>query len=250
MTDKTLLQFTQDILSAIDGDEVNSITDTTEAEQVARIVGRVYENYITNYGVPEERTLFALTGLGDTARPTHMTIPSTIDNVHSVRYNVRTASDTKDKYEPITELSVEDFITMVTSRDSSATDTTAVTEGGVTIQVYNDRAPQYYTLFDDNSLVFDAHNSAVDTTLQQSKSICYGQKSAAFSLTDSFVIGLDANLHPMILNDAISTAFVELKQSANNKAEQEARRHKIKAQNNRNRTGEKKFTDGPNFGRK
>ena len=35
---RTLLEMTQDILSAIDADEVNSIDDTVEATQVATII--------------------------------------------------------------------------------------------------------------------------------------------------------------------------------------------------------------------
>lgn len=39
---KTLLEMVQDILSEMDSDEVNSINDTVEAEQVATIIKNCY----------------------------------------------------------------------------------------------------------------------------------------------------------------------------------------------------------------
>jgi hypothetical protein len=248
MAKKTLLQMTQDVLSAIDGDEVNSITDTTEAEQVARIIGRVYDNYVVNTDIPEEHTLFVLDAFGDTNRPTHMQVPSTIDNVDWIKYNIRKSTDTKDRFVEIPEVSQEEFINRIHSRNSSDLDVQTVTENSATLYIKNDKAPEYYCLFDDNIVIFDSFDSTVDATLQQSKTTAYGQKSTQFSLTDSFVINLDANLHPLILNDAISTSFIELKQSANQKAEGEARRQRIKSQNNRYKTGPR--NDWVNFGRK
>ena len=44
MAKMTLLAMVQDILNDMDGDEVNSISDTVEAEQVAQIIKTTYDS--------------------------------------------------------------------------------------------------------------------------------------------------------------------------------------------------------------
>jgi len=46
MAKMTVLEIVQDILNDIDGDEVNSIDDTLESEQVAQIVKSTYDAII------------------------------------------------------------------------------------------------------------------------------------------------------------------------------------------------------------
>jgi hypothetical protein len=50
---KTLLEIVQDILSDMDSEEVNSISDSNEARQVARIVQTTFYNLIATREIPE-----------------------------------------------------------------------------------------------------------------------------------------------------------------------------------------------------
>ncbi len=52
----------------------------------------------------------------------------------------------------------------------------------------------------------------MDTTLQTSKTLCYGQIIPTFTLEDSFIPDLDDTQFPLLLNEAKAIAFVELKQ--------------------------------------
>ena len=133
-------------------------------------------------------------------------------------------------------------------RDSSASDVVTITENGVKLYVYNDKAPSYYTSFNDDILLFDSYDSTVDTTLQSSKTMCYGRVIPTWSMTDAFVPSLDNNLFPLLINEAKSVAFVELKQQANQKAENESRRQRIKWQNDKSKLDN--TFDRPNYGRK
>lgn len=247
MAKYTLLEMVQNILNSMDGDEVNSITDTTEAEQVAQIIKRAYEDFIVNYDIPELNNVFTLTALGNTASPTRMQIPSGVDNISWIRYNTRKSSDTKDKFTEIEYVDRETFVHRNMMRDSSASDVITVTENGVSFYIYNDKAPDYYTSFNDDILLFDSYDATVDTTLQSSKTMCYGRVIPTWTMSDSFVPTLDNNLFPMLINEAKSVAFVELKQSANQKAENESRRQRIKWQNNKSKI-DNTFTR-PNYGR-
>lgn len=53
---QTLLEMVQLILSSIDGEEVNSIDDTVEANQVALIVKSVYYDMLSDISLPEIET--------------------------------------------------------------------------------------------------------------------------------------------------------------------------------------------------
>jgi len=115
----------------------------------------------------------------------------------------------------------EDFMEVVDSRDSSKSNVTVVTDPtGISINVMKDKAPEYFTSFDDENLVFDSYDSEVDTTLQNNKTQCHGKRSVAFTLSDSFTPDLPVQMFSYLLAEAKSTSFVTLKQMANAKAEQ------------------------------
>ena len=69
-------------------------------------------------------------------------------------------------------------------------------------------------------------------------------------MADSFTPDLDANLFPLLLNEAKSLAFVEIKQSSNPKAEQYARRQYTRWANDRSNIHEENHMKGPDYGRK
>lgn len=74
----TLLDIVQDILSDLTSDEINSISDTAEAEQVARIVLSTYRGMVSSRNWPNHKQIFSLTPSGNSERPTHMTAPSNL----------------------------------------------------------------------------------------------------------------------------------------------------------------------------
>ena len=221
MAKMTLLEMTQDILSDMDSDEVNSINDSVESLQVAQIIKTTYYNIIDGRDYDFLYELFQLDASGTSSRPTHMKLPENIIDLKYIKYNCKTLTDTKDKYLKIKYLMPEDFMEVVDSRDSSKSNVTVVTDPtGISINIMNDKAPEYFTSFDDENLVFDSYDSQVDTTLQNSKTQCHGKRSVAFTLSDSFTPDLPVQMFSYLLAEAKSTAFVTLKQMPNAKAEQ------------------------------
>ena len=139
MAKMTLLEMTQDILSDMDSDEVNSINDSVESLQVAQIIKTTYYNIIDGRDYDFLYELFQLDSSGTTSRPTHMKLPENIIDLKYVKYNTRKSTDTKDKYLKIKYLNPEDFMEMVDRRDSSKSDVTVITDTtGVSINVKND----------------------------------------------------------------------------------------------------------------
>lgn len=251
MAKQTLLQITQEVLSSLDGDEVNSISDTTESDQVATLVLRAYQDLIANTKVPELEEPFQLTGLGDTTKPTHMNVPSTVDKIEWIKYNKREVGDSDDDWKDVDPLEKEAFIELCLSRETSDTDTISVTDfSGVPLFVKNDVAPKYFCLLDDDVVVFDSYDSAVDSTLQGSKTFCYGRKDPAISKVDTFVPDMDSNLFPAFINECKSLAYYEIRQQPHQKAENETRRQRVRWQNDKFKSEPSNKKDGPDYGRK
>jgi hypothetical protein len=249
MAKMTVLEMTQDILSDMNSDEVNTVNATLESAQVAQIIKSTYFNIIEGKEFAHLKELFRLDS-GTSARPTHMAIPETIIDVDWVKYNTETAAANKDLYTKMIYKTPEDFLYILEKRDS--TDTTnikVVTDPSNTLlNINKTKVPQYYTSFDDETIVMDGYIASLETNLQQSKTNCFGKRSVTFTISDSFVPDLPVQMFTYLLAEAKSTAFVILKQMANPKAEQTS-----VTQKRRMSQEAFKLKNGityPNFGRK
>ena len=89
----TLLDLTQDILSDMSSDEVNSIDDTVESLQVAGIIKSTYFNIIDGRDWPHLYQMFVLEASGDSNKPTHMRLPDNIIEIEWLKYNTRSVAD-------------------------------------------------------------------------------------------------------------------------------------------------------------
>ena len=223
----TLLELTKLVLSSIDGDEVTSITDTTEADQVVNIIKRCYGNLVNTVDYPERKTLFGLTASADLSKPTLMYLPSAIiTTLDWVKYNCQKLGDTDSDFQLIEEVEIDEFFrrmhSLSPSADTSLTSYTHTVNGlDITFTVRNDIGPSYFASWDDSTIVFNSYDAAVDTVLQSSKTLCYGEIAPTWVQSDSFVVPFDD--HQLLLNESIAWAWAELKQASNAKAEREAR---------------------------
>lgn len=252
----TLLQLTQQVLSSISGDEVNSINDTTESQDIVKLIKRVYGNLaeITDY--PQRYGLFGLTPSGDASKPTLMTIPlSTVKNLQWVKYDCKQTGETDTNFQVMGYVDTDEFFrrmhSLAPSADATLTSFTHTVNGqSVAFIVENDTAPSYYTTIDDETLIFDAYDSAVDTTLQTSKTLCYGELQPTWTESDGFYIPF--NDHQLLLSECISLAWAEMKQAANAKAEHDASRLRTGMQRKKHQANPAASFQvmTPNYGRK
>ena len=236
MSRKTLLDMTQNILSAMDSDEVNSVGDTVESLQVAEVIRETYEYITVGIDIPGRSGIIQLDASGDTARPNSMVVPSGVESVEWVRYNGSLVT-----YKPPLA-----FIEYVVGRGSGD----EVEVIGM-LNIYNDRDPMFFTSFDDDTLVFDAYNSEEGSTLMQSKTLCWGQRSLAFEMEDDFILVLPLDMFPRLLAEAKAACFVNFKQVSNTTEERRARNQKVVNMNSRFKAGTIKPQDRlPDYGRK
>lgn len=83
---RTVLQITQDVLSSLNSDNVNSISDTTESQQVANLIRQVYMNMIGRFDLPIHHQPINLTASGDVEKPTLMLRPSGVTTIEWIKY--------------------------------------------------------------------------------------------------------------------------------------------------------------------
>lgn len=249
----TLLDICQDVLASIDGDEVNSITDNIEVEQVSRIVRSTYYDIVTRANLPEHYFLFGLEASTDINKPTLMTMPASASSLLWVKYDLQTLDDTDKNFQILWTTPLEDFFAnmhLLQESDANVVSFQHTVNGETyTLLGRNDAHPTYYTTFDDNSVLFNSYNATIDSTLQKSKTLCYGRRSIPFSFQDSFIPELDDDQFPLLLAEAKATAWAEMKQAANQRQERSARRGWLTLQRTKHRTS----TNAPfvpNYGRK
>jgi len=224
----TLLELTQAVLSSMDSDEVNSINDTIESQQVVEIIKTVYDDIISRGGLVSNKILFNLTPSDDVSKPVLMTKPDGIDRMEWLKYNRVLNGQTDPTWVDLRYLSVSDFMDYSHDfRPSAANVDTfdyTVDSSVFTFTYRNDIGPSYYTSFDDNTFIFDAYDNTVDTTLQSTKTLAYGSKKSTFTKSDTFTPSLSPQQFTLLINEAKSLAWAELKQSQHQKAEVSARR--------------------------
>jgi len=227
MPKMTLLELTQNILSDMDSDNVNSINDTVEALQVAEIIKTSYNEIVNSRRWPHLQMMTQLEASGDNLKPVWMKIPEAVSRLEWINYDKIKTGDTATTYQEVTCLSPKDFLAIVMQRNEDSSNVTEYTDyNGTPVLVITDSAPTYYTSFDDEYIVFDSYDSAVDTTLQQSKTQVEAYKEATWSAVDTFTPDLPAKAFPYLLAEAKSAAFTSLKQAPNPKEEQKARRQR------------------------
>lgn len=233
MAKLSLLDMVQDILSDLNDDEVNSIADTVESLQVAQILKSSYFELMNLQNWPHLKRLMALISSSDSERPTHMIVPDLVKEVEQIEYNRKTSASGRDAYKVIKYLSPDEFLRITNTYDSTNPSVKRVVDySGVSLLIYTDRQPEYWTSFDDDNIVFNSYDSGVESTLQASNSRMFGYVSATWRMVDTFIPDMPEEMFSMLLAEAKSVAFVRLKQVADQKAEQQSRRQMARMKRN------------------
>ena len=225
----TLLELTQAVLSSMDSDEVNSINDTVESQQVVEVIKTVYDDIISRGDLQSNKTLFNLVASGDVTKPVLMSKPENLDRIEWIKYNRVLNGDVDPLWEELRFMPPGDFIEYIHNFNPSESDVGTfdyIAEGNViTFAFKTNASPQYYTTIDDIYMVFDSYDSSVSTTLEAGKTLAFGPRRTNFEAVDSFVPILQPQQFALLLNEAKSLAWAELKQTEHAKAEQSARRN-------------------------
>lgn len=249
MAKKTMLQMVQDILSDMDSDEVNAIGDTVESEQVALVIEQTFRNLTGTDVIPEHNELIQLEPLSDPDRPNYMRLPDKVDELTWLKYDIRRQGETRSAHRTIEYQDPEYFLESVMSRNTDDSTILLVQDfSGVLLPIRNERPPSFWTSFDDEHIIFDAFDSAVDTTLQESKTTAWATVRPPFNRFDNdFIPDVDADMYPLFYNEAKLLCFDQFKQTTPSVVAGVAREAKTKWQNDRHRFNIQ--TQTPDYGR-
>jgi hypothetical protein len=231
---------TQAVLRSIKGEEVNNVSDNAESLAVADIIKECYYEIVSNQDFPELNTLFELTASGDNTKPTLMTIPSDVIGVKWLKYDKQQDGDTAANFDFVNYVPLREFLDMnhSLSTDEDNVGSFEVSTGSFDSPVFyyrNDKAPDWYTSFNDTTLIFDSYDVDVDDTLVKAKTMAYGLKESSWSNTNTFTPDLDSQQFMILLKEAKAMAWLELRQTENAYEAKKVRKAKIMFEKNRSK---------------
>lgn len=235
MSKLTVLKIVQKVLTSMESDEVESINDTTEAEDVASIAQDVYMDMTTWDEWPHQQSVGHLLGLSDTEHPTALALEDDNISVINIKYKVE---DSPAVYRTIKYVDPATFLehgySLATQIDR-AVPVKDVTDDNLIYYVTQDRDPEYYTTFDDKHLIFNSYNKEKDTTLQGSKSVVLAEKMPVFLLEDEFIPDLPIDMMSMFLSEVRANCHIWLKQQQSPKDEKRVLRGLSRSRQKKNR---------------
>lgn len=198
----------QRILEAIDGQVVESIEDTREAMQVANCIKESYEHLLYTRDIKAKSNLIQMQSLSNVEQPTVFHINDNLAQISMFKY----FDKANERYIDLQWMEPEQFIELTLNRNPLKDNVKNVTEptSGVRYNVYTDRAPTYYTSFDDKHIVCDAYNSEDGHTLMEEYTVVYGYVMPEFKLEDEFVPDLAPQHFSLLLSTAKVQAAYEL----------------------------------------
>jgi hypothetical protein len=216
MEKRTLLQIINDVAVSMDYETVNDISDTPEAERIARIARNEYSKLMSIDEWPHLKVVAPLEGLSDVTQPNFMRVPALVAQIDSIRYTSTETGDTDESIGNVEYIeNFNEFLDKIYQRNTSD-DAIEIfeTDDGIPIWTYTDRAPTFCTSFDDDIIIFDAYNADEDSTLQSSKSLCIGLRAVAWEDDKDFIPALPINMFAMYISKVKVVANEQLRQVA------------------------------------
>lgn len=241
MATMTVLQMVQNIMSAMDSDNVSAIDETAESAQVVEILKEIYFQFIAERLIPEHRELDQLDTAAVTANDlVYLQIPTDIKRIEWFKYDVSEGAD-PDEYRDLCYLPPESFMKLVLANDSTAANVQQIDDvqnTAISFYVRNDKMPEYWTTFDDEYVVLDSYDVTEDASgVVGTKTMVYAVKEPVWTDNDgTFVPDLQSDLFPYFLAEAKATCFHNLKQMQNPKVEKQLKRQRVAIQSDKYRT--------------
>ena len=191
----TLLELVQDMLVATDSENVSSVGETEDAGMCVNIANREFEKLISKFRWRHTR---AFSKLEVTSIKNEMTLAT---NAVAIDPTVVYYAD-----ERVYWMEPERFLAYTITRLTSESN---ITESN-NVKVYTNRNPQYYTSFDDFTLVFDSYPNDSGLLKASTDVIVYTQPTSRLS-ADGDYFDLPAIAFSALAQRCIAKAVLEIK---------------------------------------
>ncbi len=247
---RSLLDYVQIIMDDMGSDSVNDFGDSLEAQRVASILRRTFFDLMAEQDLPTADELFALTALSDPTRPTHMQVDTSVRNINWIQYDNRAdATDDQIRYIDIDYMDPQVFFRHVWGKNSTDAEILVVdATPNVKLAIQTNANPRFWTSFDGETIIFDAIDQTISTTLEASKVVAHGTVTKGWVHENNAIPDIPEHMTSTFLAMAEERAFIWVKQQDNRVVLDNARRYRISG-----RADKARLTDGfvryPNFGR-
>ena len=147
----TLLRIIQKTMEHLGSDEVNSISDAVEAQQIAQMAEDAYYELLYQGDWDFLNILGELESVADTDFPTHLRIPEAASKVHQVKYDFTDPAevDSQGEIENVQYLSPERFTNLLQRRNFQQDNIQlTLSMNGITLPIINDTRARWWTSFD------------------------------------------------------------------------------------------------------
>ena len=213
MAKLTLISMVQKILSSMDSDDVNSISDTEEALQVVDIVEDTYNHLMVELDPASLEKTCQLDNIGDTTKPTSLKIPDDVSDIETIKYEITETAALNRSFRDLIYLSPQDFVDKLLIRSSGDANVQEIlTDDNTPLFIFNDKFPRWWTSFDDETIVADAFDNTESTTLLGAKSMVLCTVLPPFSKVDTFIADMPEKLFPLFLAESRRACHLYLKQ--------------------------------------
>ncbi len=227
MAKKTLLKIVQLIGERIGTDEIDTLGETIEVDEIVSILEMTYDEILDrrDWEFLRDRTLrMKAREVADT-KIFNLAIPSTVTKLQCVKY-----IDDNGKFPELEYVTPCQFIERLDGRNPLEDNVTGIAnDDGVILQIITDQPPTFYTSFDEDNLTFDAYDSVRGTGTQAGDSLILANVKPAMDFTDPTAkFPIPERMQTLLINEAMATAGVALRQVQDPRAERIARRQGIK----------------------
>jgi hypothetical protein len=190
----TLLEIVQDMLVATDSENVSDVGETEDAGMCVNIANREFEMLISKYRWRHTRSFERLV-IGSNNHEMGLPTNAVAITPHTVHY----------KGQRVYYMPPDDFLVFTIARDTTASNVAEVNQ----IKVYTDRDPQYYTSFDDETLIFDSYDTT-SLVSANSDAIVYLQPTSRLTANGEY-FDLPAQAFSALSQRCIARAVLEIK---------------------------------------
>ena len=224
----TLLEVVQEVGRSIGSDEITTLGESVEVEDIESIVIQVLEDIVNRREWTwRQNQVRRGTPVGGT-EVTSLELPDDCDTLQVLRYRNSTNATTNRSYEEVKYIYPEDFLELCEQQAAGNPGTDTVLIGGAEIFVRNNKPPQFYTSFKQGVVMMDSYDSAVDptgvTTANSLLTCVVGIDTSGASGNPNYVPDMPTRFFPMWLQESQAVASQQLRQMANDRAERESRR--------------------------
>lgn len=228
----TLLEIVQDVHNDLNLDPINAIGDTPDSIRVAQIAKTTFYEFIARRDWPHLRELGRLNNSVDLTQKTALILPENVSRIEWIRYNTRRDTNPRDTYNYINYLYPDQFLQRVTDLDTTRPNVeTVTTTSGASFFIRNDKWPEYWTSFDDNTIYFDSYDSEVEDTLIGNKTQVLMYRTPIWSSDPNSKPDLTVEAFPGYLAEVKSVASLKINEIQDGKSEQQAVRQQRRLSN-------------------